>query len=194
MTKKQKFTLATVATHLLVPNPRNPRVHPEEQIVRLAASIKKFGQAKPVLARAENKMMVAGHGVLEAIKRAGQPETQVLLWDVDQKTADAYMLADNRFSDLSSHDEDRVAELLREIENGDLEAVGFNAEEAAAMLSDLAHDELVVEEIDTGLVADKFWLSVRGPLHLQSKALQRLKEVMKEWPEIDVELGTTAEV
>ena len=74
----------------LVPNPRNPRNHPEDQITGLVASIRKFGQPEPILVRAENHMIVAGHGVWTACRRAGLRQVEVDLWDVDQAMADHY--------------------------------------------------------------------------------------------------------
>ena len=36
----------------LVANPRNPRLHPEAQLADLAASLRRFGQPRPLIARA----------------------------------------------------------------------------------------------------------------------------------------------
>jgi len=176
----------------LLANPRNPRRHDEAQMQRLTAALLRFNQVKPILVRAANHMVVAGHGILEAAQRAGFSDIDVVLWDTDQKTADAYMLADNRLSDLSTHDGDRVADLLREINEMDWLAVGFNDKEAQALLDDAVADEIPVVEVETSEVQDRFWVSVRGPLASQAEALQRLKTVMREVPGITVELGTVA--
>ena len=48
-------------------------------------------------------------------------------------------------------------------------------------------DELL--SVDTSEVADIFWISITGPLALQSGALEQLKGVMRKFPEITVELG-----
>jgi len=37
---------------------------------------------------------------------------------------------------------------------------------------------------------DVFWISIRGPLKDQARALQLLLGVMKELPEVNVALGT----
>ena len=173
-------------------NPRNPRRHDETQMQRLTASLLHFGQTKPILLRKANSMVIAGHGIMAAAQRAGFVEVDCVLWDVDQKTADAYMLADNRLSDLSTHDEDRVADLLREINEMDWLAVGFTDKEAQALLDDAVADEIPVVEVETSEVQDRFWISVRGPLAQQAEALQRLKTFMKEVPGVTVELGTVA--
>lgn len=189
---RDDIKLTTIDILELVPNPRNPRRHPEAQIEQLAASIRKFGQPKPVLARKENRMLIAGHGVWESCQRAGLPKIKVMLWDVDQATADAFMVADNRHPENSRNDTDRIAELLREIDPSDLPALGFTPEEVAELLKGEDEDTIEVFEIDTTAVADRFWLSVRGPLKDQAQALQRVQEVMRDLPEVEVELGTVA--
>jgi ParB-like chromosome segregation protein Spo0J len=65
----------------LVSNPRNPRLHPEDQLDKLAASLKRFGQPRPIIARAENHMIIAGHGIHAAAARAGLATLKVVLWD-----------------------------------------------------------------------------------------------------------------
>lgn len=181
-----------LAIEQLIPNPRNPRVHPKEQIDGLLALLEEFGQPRPILARAANKMIIAGHGIWEAMKLAGHDKVDVLLWDVDQKTADKFMLADNRWGELSRHDDARVADLLRELDDGDLPALGFSAEERDALLADGEDDELDVAEIETDTVLDEFWVTIRGPLADQAKALKRLQDAMADLPQVEVELGTVA--
>jgi ParB/RepB/Spo0J family partition protein len=172
-------------------NPRNPRRHSDEQITRLMASLRTDGQTKPLLVRRENRMMIAGHGVLRAAQRLNWVTISAVLLDVDQKTADRIMLGDNRFSDLSTHDEERVAELLREIDEMDWQAAGFVPDEVKKALDALDTSDLVVREIQTGDLHDTFWISVRGPFVDQAQALKRLKVLMKEMPNVEVVLGTT---
>jgi ParB-like chromosome segregation protein Spo0J len=188
----QRFETTRLPIGQLVPNPRNPRRHPQEQLDQLVASVKRFGQPRPVLVRRENLMIVAGHGVTEACRVAGLAEIAVVLWDVDQATADAFMLGDNRLARLGKDDKAQIADLLRQIGIGDLEGLGYTAAEADALLADTVED-LDVVEVPTGEVADRFWISVRGPLAQQSKALQQLKVALADVPEVEVELGTIAD-
>lgn len=190
--KEGRLEPARVALATLVQNPRNPRLHPEEQLERLAASIKRFGQTRPVLARRANMMIVAGHGVTEACRRAGLAEVDVLLWDVDQETADAFMLGDNRFAQLGRDDAGRVRELLRQHGFTDPESIGFSAVEVEDLLAD-AVDDLELVEVPTTTVSDRFWISVRGPLPEQARALDALKGAMQGLAGVEVELGTIAD-
>lgn len=176
----------------LVENPRNPNIHPEDQLDRLMASLRTRGQNRPVLARKANRMLIGGHGVRMAAKRLGWTHIRVALWDVDQATADQAMLADNRLAQLSSPNHDRVAELLREMPATDWLGVGFSVDEATKLMDSLTEGELEVREIDTHTVNDQFWITVRGPLVEQAHVLQHLKDVLQQYGGVSVELGTVA--
>lgn len=194
MARKPKVpTLESVTLPLteLVANPRNARVHPEQQLTHLAASAKRFGQPKPILVRRENKMIVAGHGIAEALRRAGFTEAVVDLWDVDQETADRFMVGDNQLPKLARDDAERVKAILAGIGIVEAEALGFSQGDLDKMVKDAAADVEVVE-IDTTPVEDRFWISIRGPLKDQAKALARMKEAMGDMAEVSVELGTVA--
>lgn len=183
--------MSTADISSLVPNPRNPRRHSDDQLERLGAALKRDGQTKPLLARKANRMLIGGHGVMEAAKRIGWTQIKVLLWDVDQGTADRVMLADNRLSDLSDTDSDRVAELLREIDTVDWFGTGFSAEEAEKLFGGGGSD-LELVELDTTKLDDEFWINVRGPLAEQAQVLQRIKQLLAEYPTVNVKLGTIA--
>ncbi len=174
----------------ILPNPRNPRFHSDDQLARLGAALKRDGQHKPLLLRRANKMVIGGHGVMEAARRVGWTEIRVLLWDVDQATADRVMLADNRLSDLAESDGDRVAELLREIDPADWFAAGFTPDEADKIFG--GEEDLEVTEVDTYAVADDFRINVRGPLAEQAKVWTKIKLLLAEFPGLSVELGTIA--
>ena len=180
--------LVLMAPALLLPNPRNSRTHPAEQIERLAASLARDGQTKPVLARRENNMLIAGHGVTAAALRLGLSELAVLLWDVDQATADRVMLADNQFGDLSANDKEKVASLLGDIDQADYLATGFAADEVAKLLASF-DEEIEVVQIETTTVHDDFWVTCRGPLPQQAEVLARIKQLLAEYPEVSVDLG-----
>lgn len=189
--KQQQIAQQTTAPiGELRPNPRNPRKHPEEQINRLMASLRRDGQTRPLLARKANHMLIAGHGVHTAARRLGWTEINVVLWDVDQATADRVMLADDRLQDLSELDNRRVAELMAEIGEGDWLATGYSVEEANKLLEGFEDGELEVYEVETQTVTDHFWVSVRGPLGEQAAVLQRMKDLLAEYPGVKIEIGT----
>ncbi len=175
----------------LVPNPRNPRVHPEAQLNSLKKSVKRFGQPKPILVRRHNRMIVASHGIYEAMRRAGVETADVVLWNVDQKTADQFMLGDNQLAKLARDDAERVQAILVGIGVAEAQALGFSQSDLDKLVRDAAA-EVDIVEIAVDAVEDKFWISVRGPLKDQARALKRLKELLAEMPAVSVELGTIA--
>jgi ParB-like chromosome segregation protein Spo0J len=174
----------------LVDNPRNPRRHPAAQLDKIVASIRRFGQPRPILVRAANKMIIAGHGLKQALERAGEAQADVILWNVDQETADAFMLADNQHALNGRDDADAIAKLLAEVAKDDFESLGFDEGQALKLLEE--GEEIPVHEVETGAVRDRFWISVRGPLKHQAQALQAMQAAMKGL-DVSVELGTVSD-
>ena len=55
----------------IVPDRANPRVHPEANLDAIVASLKRFGQAEPLVVQAKSGRLIAGHGRLMAMKELG---------------------------------------------------------------------------------------------------------------------------
>ena len=178
----------------LRPNPKNPNKHSEDQINRLMAALRLDRQTRPLLARKANRMLIAGHGVHTAARRLGWTEIAVLFLDVDQHAADRIMLADDRLAALSELDDRRVADLMKEISEGDWLATGYSVEEANKLFEQSGVEDIEVFEIETSNVTDHFWLAVRGPLSEQALVLQRMKALLVEYPAVTVEIGTVEDI
>ena len=175
----------------LIPSVRNPRQHSPEHVGRIAASIKEFGFTIPVLVD-ERGEMIAGHGRVLAAKKLGMRKVPVLVasdWSDAQKRA--HRIADNRLTETGSWDEllsrEELAELVGRFPP---DAPGFDASALDSLL--LEEPMPQVEEIETGEVADRFWIVVKGPLARQGEALDRLKGAMDDLGEVTVEAGTIA--
>ena len=107
----------------LIPYARNSRTHSDEQVSKIAASIKEFGFLNPVITDGENGI-VAGHGRVMAAQRIGMecvPTVEASHLTDAQKRA--YIIADNRLALDAGWDD----EMLR-VEFADLEADGFDLE------------------------------------------------------------------
>jgi hypothetical protein len=113
----------------------------------------------------------------------------VIFLDVEQSAADRIMLSDDRLAALAELDHRRVADLLSEISEGDWLATGYSVEEANKVLEASEIKDLSVYEIETATVTDHFWISARGPLAHQAEALQRMRELMSEFPSVTIEVG-----
>lgn len=174
----------------VIPNPRNDNIHPQSQIDLMVESIRAFGQPRPVLVRADNSMLIAGHGVHQAMRQAGEREIVAMIWDVDQRTADKFLVADNRFSELSRRDQDKRRDLLNEFDQEEFASLGFLVGEVEKMID--GPEAIRVIEIETGPINDTFWIAIRGPVEQQAFALKRIGELMSDLPGVEVELGTVA--
>ncbi|MBX3465443.1 MAG: ParB N-terminal domain-containing protein [Planctomycetes bacterium] len=112
----------------LNPDPANARIHPDRNLATITASLRVYGQRKPLVVRREGMVVEAGNGTLEAIKRLGWTHVAVVLVDDDPLTATGYAIADNRTSELAAWDEAALGPLLAELkaaEEVDLEALGW---------------------------------------------------------------------
>ncbi len=115
----------------------NPRKHPEKQLVKLAASIREFGFAAPVLID-EDGTIIAGEARVEAARRVGMDAVPVIVarhWSASQIRA--YRLADNRLAELASWDSEALAVELAaiiEFDEIDIEIVGWETAEIDLVL------------------------------------------------------------
>lgn len=114
-----------IAIEQLKPYENNARTHSEEQIELIMNSINEFGFVAPVVID-ENNVILVGHGRTEAAKRLGIKEVpfrRVTHLSDDQKRA--YILADNKLSDLGGWDFDILDIELGEIDL-DMSEYGFD--------------------------------------------------------------------
>jgi DNA modification methylase len=90
----------------LIPYVNNAKTHPEEQVTKIAASIKEFGPCSPILVDKDNGI-VAGHGRLLAAKKLGLDTFPcVRLEHLNEAQRKAYILADNRLGEVGGSEWD----------------------------------------------------------------------------------------
>lgn len=125
----------------LKPYERNAKQHPAEQIDKLKASIEEFGFISPYLIDRDNNI-IAGHGRVEAAKALGmQTVPAVYIEGLTDAQRRAYILADNRLTELGGWDMDLVSQ---EVEW--LQSEGFNID-----VTGFTADDILFDEIDFGL-------------------------------------------
>src|SRR5712675_3052367 len=101
--------------HEVKPDPKNPRVHSKKQIRQIAASIKAFGFNVPILIDREGNV-VCGHGRLSACRELGWSEVPTLCLDhLTPAQARAFMIADNRLTEIASWNDKLLAEQLKDL-------------------------------------------------------------------------------
>lgn len=132
--------MVEVAVDSLTPYERNAKQHPAEQIEKLKASIEEFGFLSPCLIDRQGNI-IAGHGRVEAAKALGMETVPCVyvegLTDAQRR---AYILADNRLTEMGGWDMSLVSE---EIEW--LQGEGFNID-----LTGFTSDDIFFDEIDVG--------------------------------------------
>lgn len=116
----------------LRPNPKNWRTHPQHQQDALRGALAEVGMADAVIAREledGSLMLLDGHLRAEAV---GGEVIPVLVLDVTEPEADKILLLFDPLSGMAGTEEQRLDELLRNVQTG--------SEPLAAMLDDLAAD------------------------------------------------------
>jgi len=137
---------ALVPLAQLHPHPRNPR---QGVVPEIAKSLQRFGQQRPVLALPDGTL-VAGHHVWRAAQSIEWTHLAVVHSDLSGREVDAYLLADNRLSDLGVYDDALLAELLAPMAADNvLDGIGYSAEDVQALIAYLDPGELVPAEADT---------------------------------------------
>ena len=120
----------------LRPDERNAREHPRKQIVKLRRAISEFGFLNPILAD-ENLKVIGGHARLEAALEEKLDVVPVIrLAGLSEASKIAIAISDNQLGDLSTFDESRLSELLRNLEavEFDVELTGFDTGEIDRLL------------------------------------------------------------
>ena len=105
MTKVRCEYTELVEIHKLIPNPKNPNKHPQEQIERLAKIIDYQGMRSPIVVSKLSGFITKGHGRLEALKLLGWDSVPVDYQDYDTEAQEfSDMVADNALAEWSTQD------------------------------------------------------------------------------------------
>ncbi len=137
----------------LVPYAKNARTHSAQQVSQIAASIAEFGFTSPILVDSAAGI-IAGHGRLLAAKKLGLANVPVIVLDhLTDTQKRAYILADNKLTELGGwNDELLAAELAAlEAEGFELAVTGFSDQDLDVLLADASEDGAPAEESDGGV-------------------------------------------
>ncbi len=120
----------------LITFPRNPNIHPQQQIEALAKIIKHQGWRAPITVSNRSGYVVRGHGRLMAAKLLGLPQVPVDYQDYENDAAEwADCIADNKIAELASMDDALLRDLMSDIKDFDfdMELTGFGEGELLQM-------------------------------------------------------------
>ena len=127
----------------LIPYSNNPKEHPDEQVKKIASSIKNYGWDQPIVVDGENEI-IKGHGRLQAAELLGLDEVPIIRReDLSDGEAKAARIADNKTAESEWDDDVLSAELdtLLDVPEIDMDSTGFDEDELDDLLDSLAGGE-----------------------------------------------------
>ena len=128
-----------VDVSLLKPYERNAKLHGVDQIEKLCKSIEEFGFISPCLIDNDYNV-IAGHGRIMAAKRMGMESVPCLFVEgLTDEQRRAYILADNRLTELGEWDMELVRSELSDLKDAEFDTslIGFDI--------DIAFDESMAQ-------------------------------------------------
>lgn len=169
--------------------PRNPKDH---DTLAIQKSMKRFGFVMPVLLDEKSGKLMAGHGRIDSLMKIRESNLEPPLrvevvdgqWRIpvirgisfaNDAEAEAYLLADNRLSEIGGWRKDLLADILQEMVDGEddlLEGTGFEIDEVAAMLA-VGKDKPSLEDLENQYGShddSEFWPVVKVKISPAVKA------------------------
>ncbi len=128
-------------TSKLVPNPKNPNKHPDKQVKLLAEIIKAQGWRQPITISKRSGFIVKGHGRLMAAQLGELGYVPVDYQNYASEAEEyADLTADNRIAELAEMDNIMLAEILSDIDTGELPLIlsGYDEDDLEGMLDAIA--------------------------------------------------------
>jgi hypothetical protein len=142
----------TVSVASLVPYARNSRTHSQQQVDKIAASIREFGFLNPIIVDGQNGI-IAGHGRVMAAQKLGLTDLPVIeASHLTEAQRRAYVIADNRLALDAGWDNELLKVELQDLDSQgfDLLLTGFELGEIADFLAEPTEgltDEDAVPEV-----------------------------------------------
>jgi ParB-like chromosome segregation protein Spo0J len=88
-----RFSIRRVPLDAIHPDPANARLHPERNVEAIKNSLRRFGQAEPLVVQRSTQRLIAGHGRVEAMRALDWTEADIVEVDADDATATALAIA-----------------------------------------------------------------------------------------------------
>jgi ParB-like chromosome segregation protein Spo0J len=137
-----------VATADLIPYSNNPKEHPDEQVKKIASSIKNYGWDQPIVVDGDGEI-IKGHGRLQAAEVLGLDEVPVIRRDdLSYAEARASRLADNKTAESPWDDELLAVEVdvLDDTDSVDMDTLGFDEDELDSLIDEASLGDEDIEE------------------------------------------------
>lgn len=174
----------------LVSPEKNVRIHSDKQINEFIRSIDKFGQIRPVVID-ENNTVLAGNGLVEALKRAGKETAYVYKIDnLSENDKKKLMIADNKIFSLGIDNLDTLNSFLEDLQD-DLDIPGFDEDILISMVESSAE---VTERISNyGVLDEEEINSIRENADRKNTAVESPKPITMPITNVPPEEGRPSE-
>jgi len=96
-------------------DPANARMHPDENLADIRASLKEFGQVEPLVVAKSGKV-IGGNGRLKVMRELGWEECDVAYTDFSDMKTTALGIALNRAGERAEWDKDTLETILKGLE------------------------------------------------------------------------------
>ena len=166
---------------------KNPRKNDGEPVERVAASIKRFGFAAPIVARLETREIIAGHTRWKAALKLGLTTVPVRFVDLPEREAHLLALADNRLGELAEWDTPELHAILASYDPGEQVTAGWSDKDMRELEHALGNDG---EDKQEGVGPDKTRCVTCGRFLPTDKPPKR-KRVLDQAPANDNGNGRT---
>jgi len=123
----------------LIPYSNNAKEHPEEQVKKIASSIKNYGWDQPIVVDGENEI-IKGHGRLQAAELLGLSEVPVIKReDLTEAEAKASRIADNKTAESAWIDDvlETEIDMLAQEDEIEMDSLGFDDEELDELIGEM---------------------------------------------------------
>lgn len=132
-------------------DPANANLHPGESIEGIKASLRQYGQRKPVVCQKNPKTGLitvrAGNGTLEAARALGWTEIAAVIVEEDDLSATGFAIVDNRTAEFSKRDPSTLASLLGVLENDERNLIDPAIYSAADIDEMLKREQEAIESL-----------------------------------------------
>jgi ParB-like chromosome segregation protein Spo0J len=132
-----KYPIQLMSVDELKPYPLNSKVHTEENITGLVSSISRHGMSNPITVD-KNKVIIGGHGRLEACKRLGKKVVEVRMFhDLSAQKVKELRIAENKTASTEYDSAILKLELAEiDFDEIDITSLGFDKMEFEKLTAD----------------------------------------------------------
>lgn len=117
-------------------DPKNARRHTPRNLEAITASLREFGQQKPIVIDGNN-VVKAGNGTVQGAMALGWATVFAVRSELTGAALTAFALTDNKTSDLAEWDMPELAEQMKALAEAgelDLQALGWDEHDLAVLL------------------------------------------------------------